>query len=110
MCGPELDEQHLTIDLGSVQTAGAVLHDEGPQAGNFPRRLVIETSVDGATWLPAWTGNAWGPAISASMRDPKANHIWFVFEPRPARYIRLTHPQEPQHYTWAIADLEVWSR
>jgi hypothetical protein len=110
VCGPELDEQHLTIDLGSVQTAGAVLHDEGPQAGNFPRRLVIETSVDGTTWLPAWAGNAWGPAISASMRDPRANHIWFVFDPRPARYIRLTHPQEPQHYTWAIADLEVWSR
>ena len=110
VCGPELDEQHLTIDLGQVQTAGAVLHDEGPQAGNFPKRLTIETSVDGASWQPAWAGNAWGPAISASMRDPKANHIWFVFDPRPARYIRLTHPPEEQHYTWAIADLEVWSR
>jgi hypothetical protein len=110
VCGPELIEQHLTIDLGSVQTAGAVLHDEGPVAGNFPRRLVIETSADGSTWSPAWSGNAWGPAISAAMRDPKANHIWFVFEPRPARYIRLTHPPEQQHYIWAIADLEVWSR
>jgi hypothetical protein len=110
VCGPELEQQQLTIDLGSVQTAGAVLHDEGPQAGNFPKRLTIETSVDGSTWAPAWAGNAWGPAISASMRDPKANHIWFVFEPRPARYVRLTHPAEAQHYTWAIADLEVWSR
>jgi len=110
VCGPELGEQHLTIDLGSVQAAGAVLHDEGPQVGNFPRRLIIETSVDGSTWVPAWTGNAWGPAISASMRNPRANHIWFVFEPRPARFVRLTHPSETQHYTWAIADLEVWSR
>jgi hypothetical protein len=110
VCGPELIEQHLTIDLGRVQTAGAVLHDEGPVAGNFPTRLVIETSTDGSTWLPAWSGNAWGPAISAAMSDPKANHIWFVFEPRPVRYIRLTHPPEQQHYIWAIADLEVWSR
>jgi hypothetical protein len=110
VCGPELDEQQLTIDLGSVQTAGAVLHDEGPHAGNFPRRLVIETSVDGSTWVDAWVGNAWGPAISAAMRDPKANHIWFVFEPRAARYIRLVHPREEQHYIWAIADLEVWSK
>ena len=110
VCGPELDEQYLTIDLGRVQVAGAVLHDEGPQAGNFPRRLIIETSADGTSWMPAWTGNAWGPAISASMRDPKANHIWFVFEPRPARYIRMTHPREELHYTWAIADLEVWSK
>ncbi len=110
VCGPELDEQQLTVDLGSVQTAGAVLHDEGPQAGNFPRRLVIETSEDGSTWAPAWSGNAWGPAISAAMRNPKANHIWFVFEPRAVRYVRLTHPREEQHYTWAIADLEVWSK
>jgi len=110
VCGPELDEQQLTIDLGNVQAVGAVLHDEGPQAGNFPRRLAIETSEDGATWAPAWAGNAWGPAISAAMRNPKANHIWFVFEPRPARYVRLTHPREAQHYTWAIADLEVWSK
>jgi hypothetical protein len=110
VCGPELDEQQLTIDLGQVGTAGAVLHDEGPVAGNFPRRLVIETSVDGSSWSPAWSGNAWGPAISAAMRDPKANHIWFVFEPRAARFIRMTHPMEPQHYIWAIADLEVWSR
>jgi hypothetical protein len=110
VCGPELVQQELTIDLGSVQTAGAVLHDEGPVAGNFPRRLVIETSVDGSLWQPAWTGNAWGPAISAAMRDPKANHIWFVFEPRATRYIRLTHPPEEQHYIWAIADLEVWSK
>jgi hypothetical protein len=110
VCGPELVEQRLTIDLGSVQTAGAVLHDEGPVAGNFPRRLVIETSADGASWQAAWAGNAWGPAISAAMRDPKANHIWFVFDPRPARYIRLTHPPEEQHYIWAIADLEVWSK
>jgi hypothetical protein len=110
VCGPELTEQQLTIDLGGVQTAGAVLHDEGPVAGNFARRLVIETSVDGASWSSAWSGNAWGPAISAAMRDPKANHIWFVFEPRPARYVRLTHPPEQQHYIWAIADLEVWSR
>jgi len=110
VCGPELDEQQLTIDLGRVQTAGAVLHDEGPHAGNFPRRLVIETSEDGSTWSPAWAGNAWGPAISAAMRNPKANHIWFVFDPRPARFIRLTHPREEQHYIWAIADLEVWSK
>lgn len=110
VCGPELDEQHLTIDLGSAQVAGAVLHDEGPHVGNFPRRLTIETSLDGTSWEAAWNGNAWGPAISAAMRDPKANHIWFVFEPRPARYIRLTHPREELHYTWAIADLEVWSR
>jgi hypothetical protein len=93
-----------------VQTAGAVLHDEGPVAGNFARRLLIETSVDGTSWAPAWAGNAWGPAISAAMRDPKANHIWFVFDPRPARYIRLVHPAEERHYIWAIADLEVWTR
>jgi hypothetical protein len=110
VCGPELVQQQLTIDLGNVQTAGAVLHDEGPVAGNFPKRLVIETSTDGMSWEPAWSGNAWGPAISAAMRDPKANHIWFVFEPRAARFIRLTHPPEDQHYIWAIADLEVWSR
>jgi hypothetical protein len=110
VCGPELNEQSLTIDLGVAQAAGAVLHDEGPVAGNFPRRLVIETSIDGLTWQPAWSGNAWGPAISAAMRNPKENHIWFVFDPRPARYIRLTHPPEDQHYIWAIAELEVWSK
>jgi hypothetical protein len=110
VCGPELKEQQLTIDLGRVQSTGAVLHDEGAAAGDFPKRLVIETSEDGMSWVPAWSGNAWGPAIRAAMQDPKSFHLWFVFEPRPARYVRLTHPPEDQQFTWVISDLEVWTK
>ena len=109
-CGPELSEQQLTIDLGSNQVAGAVLHDQGLVPGSFPRGLVIDTSIDGSSWSHAWSGHSRGLAINALMRDPKANHIWLVFDPRPTRYIRLTHPAEQQHYIWTIADLEVWSR
>jgi hypothetical protein len=106
MCGPGLDEQRLTIDLGRVQQAGAVRHE----AGDFPRQLIVETSVDGVTWMPAWSGNALAAAITAAMRDPKAIQIWFPFEPRPARYLRLVHPGDEQSYYWSLAELEVWSR
>ncbi|HUR19833.1 MAG TPA: hypothetical protein VMZ90_03440, partial [Vicinamibacterales bacterium] len=64
----------------------------------------------GTSWSRAWAGPTRGLAISALMRDPKANHVWLTFEPRPARFIRLTHPEEQQHFTWTLANLEVWSR
>lgn len=110
LCGPGISEQQLLIDLGSEQTAGGLVHHEGKFTGDFPREMTIETSVDGRAWTPAWRGNAWGVALLAAMKSPTTLEMWFPFEPRPARYLRLTRPAQQQEYYWNIAELEVWTR
>jgi hypothetical protein len=109
LCGPGTAEEQLTIDLGTERTAGGLVHHEG-KFTTFPREMTVDTSVDGRTWTPAWQGNAWGSALLAAMRDPKTLVMWFPFEPRAARYVRLTRPAQQQAYYWNIAELEVWTR
>jgi hypothetical protein len=110
MCGPLAGDAQLVIDLGHVETAGAVMHSEGGYLSDYPRKMIVDTSIDGQSWQPAWSGNVWGTAIAAAMQDPKSLQIWFPFAPRPARYVRLTHPEQERTYYWSIASLEVWTR
>jgi hypothetical protein len=110
ICGPGTSEQQLVTDLGSEQTAGAIMHSQGTFTGGFPRQMKVETSLDGRTWMPAWQGNAWGVAMAAAMNDPKTLRMWMPFEPRRARYVRLTRPGQDKEYYWTIAELEVWTQ
>jgi hypothetical protein len=110
ICGPGDEALELLIDLGGEQTTGGVLHNEGKFTGNVPRQMTIETSIDGTTWTPAWSGNAWGVALTAAMKDPKTLEMWFPFDPRPARYVRLSRPAQRQQFYWTLAEVEVWSQ
>ena len=43
--------QEMTVDLGRVAAVGTVVPALGVFTTDFPRRLIVETSADGATWL-----------------------------------------------------------
>jgi len=97
----------FTVDLGSErQLAGAELLIAG-FVGDFPRKLSIETSGDGATWAPAWTGDAALVTMSAALEDPLNIPIPFSFEKRPARYVRFTQLGTEETYYWSVAELRL---
>ncbi len=108
VCGPENVARSVLIDLGRVTTVGAVVNGIGQFNGDFPPALTAETSTDGTSWQPAWDGSLLAQAIRGGLRSPASQRIVIPFTPRPARYIRLTHPAAKDYY-WSIAELEVWS-
>jgi len=97
----------FTVDLGSErQVAGAELVIAG-FVGDFPRKLSIETSTDGGTWVPAWNGDAALVTMSAALEDPLNIPIPFSFETRPARFVRFTQLGTEKTYYWSVAELRM---
>jgi hypothetical protein len=110
VCGPVVSGVEVVVDLGREVAAGAILQREGTFTPAVPREMRIETSRDGREWTPAWQGNAWAVALAVAMKRPHGLEMWFPFDPRPARYIRLTRPPLHEAAYWTISELEVWDR
>ena len=108
-CGVWDERQTLTIDLGDVHTVGTVVDDLGSSWWLYPGALAVETSQDGTSWKPAWSGAVLERAILASIADPKRLRIVVAFPPRPARYIRMRATSNGSDAPWTIAELEVWT-
>jgi hypothetical protein len=99
VCGIQTAEHQITIDLGQLTRAGAVVHTLGAVAADFPRQLLIETSPDGETWATAWQGSPAAAVLFATMDAPRITRVVLPFPPRAARYVRLRQ----------VAELEVWT-
>jgi hypothetical protein len=110
VCGPTDREQSIVADLGSVRPTGAIVHASLAGVADYPHALRVDTSTDGVSWTPAWAGTTWGAAFDAAIADPQRLRLLLTFEPRQARYVRVTHPGQSGDYTWSLAELEVWSR
>jgi hypothetical protein len=108
VCGPQTADQQIAIDLGQVVTVGAIVHALGALGADFPRQLAIETSTDGATWAPAWTGSPAGGVLFAALREPRATRLTLTFPARQARLIRLRQTGRDEKNYWSIAEVEVW--
>jgi hypothetical protein len=99
----------LIADLGAPVRVGMIVHALGSAGGEFPRRLVIETSEDGSTWVPAWKGSPAVAVLHAAMAKPLETRAIIEFSPRTARYVRLQQLAREGTYAWSLAELEVWS-
>jgi len=100
----------FTVDLGSVREAYGAEMLIGGSVADFPRKLSIETSVDGLTWSPAWSGTTGVLALSAALEDPLTVTLPFEFQPRPARYVRFTQLDVEETYYWSVAELRIMGK
>ena len=109
LCGVHEPVQDVTVDLGGVTHVGAIVNALGSNGAFFPNRLRVETSEDGRTWSEVWTGSPAGAVLESAIAEPREARAVVAFLPRPARYVRLSQLARAGTYTWAIAELEVWS-
>jgi hypothetical protein len=98
--------QWLMADLGRAQDVGGVMMGLGVFAWDYPRRLAIETSTDGASWEPGWEGPTAATAMLASIAVPREARLHFAFRSRSARYVRLRALIAHKYY-WRVAELEI---
>ena len=61
-------DEWFQADLGAAaDRVSAVRYSLGESYRDFPRALVVETSVDGQAWEPAWDGDVIAPTIEGSL-------------------------------------------
>lgn len=101
---------HFAVDLGAVHTVHGVRMLIGGFTTDFPRMMSIETSLDGGTWSPGWSGATGLLALSAALEDPLDVSMPFVLEPRNARYVRFTERKSDEKYYWSVAELSILGR
>ena len=106
--GPQAPTAELVVDLGAPQQVTGVEQQIAGYVADFPRALTVDTSVDGSSWSPAWSGGTAMIAFSAALEDPLALPIRSTFEPRLARYVRLRQTGSDDIYYWSIAELRVF--
>ena len=106
--GPQAPTTDLTVDLGSPRQVTGVEQQIAGFVADFPRMLTVETSVDGTSWATAWSGGTALIAFSAALDQPLDVPIRTMFDPRPARYVRLRQTGSDDVYYWSIAELRVF--
>jgi hypothetical protein len=108
VCGPQSGHESFEADLGAPFEVTSVRYALGRYIGDFPRDLVIETSVDGETWEPAWSGDVVAPSIEGHLADPLVGTTTLRFASRTARQVRLRQVGHDDRANWSIAELEMW--
>jgi hypothetical protein len=107
---PQVPGDQLIVDLGGVRTASALELALGPFHGDFPRRLLVEGSLDGRTWETIWQGSTGGLAVVGAIEDRRRVPVRVVFAPRDARYLRLTQLGTDAVFYWTVAELVVFGQ
>jgi hypothetical protein len=104
------DEQVLLQLDGPHRITGVVLSMGLSAAEEYPRRLRIETSLDGTSWRTAIEQPASPLAFGAVLRDALDARLTFRLPDVEGRYLRLLQLDVDRKAYWSITDVEVLGR
>jgi hypothetical protein len=108
--GPQTQTSWIEVDLGATWELDSVVLSLGPFSSDFPRRLLVEVSPDGAAWARVWAGPTHREALRGAIAHPKELPIVLPMAQRRARYLRLTQNGFDPVYYWSIAELAAFGR
>ena len=89
--GPQQQSADATIELDNPTHVGQVVIEQGEFFADYPRRLQIDVSADGAAWEAVWSGDTAVQAYLGALRHPK--EVPGGASDRPGR--RAIHPPSP---------------
>ena len=77
--------------------------------GDYPRRLEIEGSVDGATFTPLVAGSVLTPFALSLVEQPVSPRIDLRLPPTEMRYLRLRQTgRAVRNWYWSVHEIRVW--
>ena len=104
--GARQQSAEATIELETPTYVGQIVIDLGGFVTDFPKRLRIEVSADGAAWETAWTGDTALHAYYAAVRHPRDVPMVLPLNRDGVRFIRLRQIGFGKH-DWSIPELHV---
>jgi hypothetical protein len=104
--GVQQQSADATIELERPTHVRQVVIDLGRFETDFPARLQIDVSRDGAVWESAWTGSTALHAYFGAIRHPRELPLVFALNRDGVRFIRLRQTGFGRH-DWSIAELHV---
>jgi len=108
-CEPQMGTESITLQLATPAMLDAVRLTLGyPTA--FPRALVVETSLDGQSWEPAFRGDVLAQFIRAALASPTRPVILLPFESREAAVVRLRQTGSDPTTSWSMREVELLAR
>jgi hypothetical protein len=104
---PQRGREAFAVPLSAPAEVCGLIMTLGDRILDYPRMLVVETSVDGKTWEPAWQGPTAALAYLAVLNNPRVSRMTISFPPRTAQKIRLRQVGSSPRFFWSIAELEL---
>lgn len=105
-CAPQDGSETITLTLATAMRMSGLRLTQGRPA-EFPRQLLIETSLDGATWMAARQGDVVPEFIRAALAAPTLPVLELAIEPRDARLVRLRQVGHDPMAAWSLREVEV---
>jgi hypothetical protein len=107
-CGGLESDQSITVVLRMPADVGRVVIPMGTSGAEFGRNTVVDTSLDGETWTPAWEGSPAAGLLQSALAAPYDPAVFIEFSPRAARYVRLRQTVRDERYFWSIPEIEIF--
>jgi len=105
-CAPQEGTETITLTLPSIVRVTGVRMTQGRPV-EFPRQLVIETSLDGSNWTPSRRGDIVPEFIRAAHAAPTMPVVALAIEPTEARAVRLRQVGHDPVAAWSLREVEV---
>lgn len=103
---PPMPGSWIEVDLGEAREVGGLTLAMGRAFFDFPRRLAVDVSGDGAQWTPAWEGPAFAPVVLGFLRAPRNGALQVSFMSVRARYVRARR-LDVASPAWHVAEVSV---
>lgn len=103
---PPMPGAWIEVDLGEAREVGGLTLAMGRAFFDFPRRLAVDVSGDGAQWTPAWEGPAFAPVVLGFLSAPRNGALHVAFPPVRARYVRARR-LDVASPAWHVAEVSV---
>jgi len=98
--------ESVVADLGITRHVSGLLLCLGTYPSQYPRNLVVDVSLDGTTWMGAWSGRTAMLTYEGALADPRAVPIAISIS-RDARFVRLRQTSAEVTRGWTIVELLV---
>jgi hypothetical protein len=79
----------------------------GPYAADYPRELIIDSSVDGQSWTERWHDSSAILSFASTIRNPREIPLVYKLPAVSARYLRLRQVGRDAELYWSICELTV---
>ncbi len=104
---PQRGGETITIDLGRAESVAALELCLGAYPGQYPRRLIVDSSADGADWSPVYTGGTALETYDAAVRSPREVPVTLPVRRDGVRFLRLRQTGSDPRAGWTIVELRV---